>query len=301
MQDGSPGEELEIRRSRNGGQARDWGLVLSAVGISSRVLRDSEGFGLYVRGADAARAEAELSAYAEDVAMRNAALARRRRSRPPEATGPAPVGVALLTTLAMIAFHGWIGPARASSAWYSQGSADVTAMGAGELWRAVTALCLHADLGHLAANALFLTFFLAALGRSLGAGLALALVLVGGAGGNGVNAFLRSTEYVSLGASTAVFAAVGLLSGLGVVRRVQRGDRWRLALLPFAGGLGILAMVGSGGGRVDVFAHLFGLLVGTGLGLGVALVVAKPPAAWIQVACGVAAVLTVLGCWRLAL
>lgn len=116
-----------------------------------------------------------------------------------------------------------------------------------------------------------------------------------------MNAFLRSTEYVSLGASTAVFAAVGLLSGLGVVRRVQRGDRWRLALLPFAGGLGILAMVGSGGGRVDVFAHLFGLLVGTGLGLGVALVVAKPPAAWIQVACGVAAVLTVLGCWRLAL
>jgi membrane associated rhomboid family serine protease len=301
VQDGSPGEELEIRRSRNGGQARDWGLVLSAVGIPSRVLRDSEGFALYVRGVDAPRAEAELSAYAEDVATRNAALARRRRSRAPEATGPAPVGVAFLTTLAMIAFHGWTGPARASSAWYSEGSADVTAMGAGELWRAVTALCLHADLGHLTANALFLTFFLAAVGRSLGAGLALALVLLAGAGGNGVNAFLRSTEYVSLGASTAVFGAVGLLSGLGVVRRVQRGDRWRLALLPFAGGLGILAMVGSGGGRVDVFAHLFGLLVGTGLGLGVALVVAKPPATWVQVACGAGAVLAVLGCWRLAL
>jgi rhomboid protease GluP len=301
VQDRLPGDELEIRRSRNGGEARDWGLVLSAVGISSRVAQDSEGFALHVLSADAARAEAELSAYSADVASRNAALARRRRSRPPEATGPAPVGVALLTTLAMIGFHGWTGPARSSSAWFAEGSADVTAMGSGELWRAVTALCLHADLGHLAANALFLTFFLAALGRSLGAGLALALVLLAGAGGNGVNAFLRSSEYVSLGASTAVFAAVGLLSGLGVVRRVQRGDRWRLALLPLAGGLGILAMVGSGGGRVDVFAHLFGLLVGTGLGLGVALVVAKPPGSWVQAACGAGAVLVVLGSWRLAL
>jgi hypothetical protein len=132
-------------------------------------------------------------------------------------------------------------------------------------------------------------------------GLALALVLLAGAGGNAVNAFLRSSDYVSLGASTAVFAAVGLLSGLGVVRRMQRGDRWRLALLPFAGGLGILAMVGSGGGRVDVFAHLFGLLVGTALGLGVALVVAGPPRPWVQVVSGVGAVLVVLGSWRLAL
>jgi membrane associated rhomboid family serine protease len=301
VEDRPPGDELEIRRSRNGGQARDWGLVLSAIGISSRVSRDSEGFALHVMSADAPRADAELSAYAKDVATRSAALARRRRSRPPEATGPAPVGVALLTTLALIGFHGWTGPARASSSWFAEGSADVTAMGAGELWRAVTALCLHADLGHLAANALFLTFFLAAVGRSLGAGLALALVLLAGAGGNAVNAFLRSSEYVSLGASTAVFAAVGLLSGLGVVRRVQRGDRWRLALLPFAGGLGILAMVGSGGGRVDVFAHLFGLLVGTALGLGVALLVAKPPGPWVQVACGTGAVLAVLGSWQLAL
>jgi membrane associated rhomboid family serine protease len=301
VEDRPPGDELEIRRSRNGGQARDWGLVLSAVGISSRVRRDAEGFALHVFPADAARAEAELSAYAEDVATRNAALARRRRSRPPEATGPAPIGVAIVTTLAMIGFHGWTGPARATSTWFARGSADVNAMGAGELWRAATALCLHADLGHLAANAVFLTFFLAAVGRSLGAGLALALVLLAGAGGNAVNAFLRSSDYVSLGASTAVFAAVGLLSGLGVVRRMQRGDRWRLALLPFAGGLGILAMVGSGGGRVDVFAHLFGLLVGTALGLGVALVVAGPPRPWVQVVSGVGAVLVVLGSWRLAL
>jgi membrane associated rhomboid family serine protease len=295
------GDEQEIRRFGNGGQAREWGLVLSAAGIPSSVLRDSGGFALHVASADVHRAEAELAAYAEDVATRDAALARRRRSRPPEAVGSAPLSVALLTTLAMVGFYNWTGPARAGAAWFAHGSADVAAMRAGELWRAVTALCLHADLAHLTANALFGSFFLAAAGRSLGAGLALALVTLAGAGGNAVNAFLRSSDYVSLGASTAVFGAVGLLSGLGVVRRVQRGDRWRLTLLPFAGGLGILAMVGSGGGRVDVFAHLFGLLVGVLLGLATALAIARPPGPLAQAGWGAAAVLLLLGSWQLAL
>lgn len=291
----------EIARSPNEGQARDWGLVLSAAGIESRVLRDSAGFALHVSSADVPRAEEELAAYAADVTSRSAARARRRRSRAPQAAGPAPLGVALLTTLALVGFHGWTGPARPGSAWFARGSADVAAMRAGELWRAVTALCLHADLAHLAANALFGCLFLAAAGRSLGAGFALALVTLAGAGGNAVNAFLRSGDHVSLGASTAVFAAVGLLSGLGVVRRVQRGDRFRLALLPFAGALGILAMIGSGQGRVDVFAHLFGLLVGALLGIATALVVAKPPGPLAQAAWGAAALLLVLGSWQLAL
>ncbi len=294
-------DEQEIRRSRNGGEAREWGLVLSAAGIPSRVLQDGGGFVLTVASADATRADAELVAYARDVATRQAALARRRRHRPPEATGPEPLGVALLTTLAMIGFYALTGPARAASPWFAGGSADVAAMRAGELWRAVTALCLHADLGHLTANALFGSFFLAAAGRSLGAGLALALVILAGAGGNAVNAFLRPSDYVSLGASTAVFGAVGLLSGLGIVRRVQRGDRWRLALLPLVGGLGILAMVGSGGGRVDVFAHLFGLGVGVVLGLGTALASAGPPRALAQLGWGAAAIALVLGSWQLAL
>ncbi|MEN8159334.1 MAG: rhomboid family intramembrane serine protease, partial [Myxococcota bacterium] len=258
------------------------------------------GFALRVASADVARAEAELAAYDEDVAMRNAARARRRRSRPPEVEGDAPLVTAVVVTLAMVAFYAWTGPGRASGAWFAQGSADAAAMRAGELWRAVTALCLHADLAHLFANALFGTFFLAALGRSLGPGLALALYVLSGTGGNVVNAFLRSTDHVSIGASTAVFGAVGLLSGLGVVRRVQRGDRGRLALLPLAAGLGILAMVGSGGGRVDAFAHLFGLVVGTGLGLGTAFTIARPPGALSQTASGAAAVLLLWACWQLA-
>jgi membrane associated rhomboid family serine protease len=294
-------DEREIRRSRNGGQAREWGLVLSAAGIPSRVDRDPRGFALRVAGADVARAESELAAYDRDVEARNAARARRRRSRPAEVKGDAPLLTAVVVTLAMLGFYAFTGPGRASGAWFANGSADAAAIRAGEWWRAVTALCLHSDLAHLFANALFGTFFLAMSARSLGPGLALALYVLSGAGGNLVNAFLRSTEHLSIGASTAVFGAVGLLSGLGVVRRMQRGDRGRVALLPLAGGLGILAMVGSGGGRVDAFAHLFGLMVGTGLGLGTALAMARPPRAWAQVAWGAAAVLLVVGGWRLAL
>lgn len=301
MEDRARDDAPEIRRSRNEGEAREWGLVLSAAGIPSSVRRDAGGFAVHVAAADAPRAEVELAAYAADAAAREAVRARRLRSRPLEAAGEAPLGVALLTTLALVGFYGWTGPARASAGWLAHGGADVAALRAGELWRTVTALCLHADLAHLFANALFASFFLAAAGRSLGPGLALALVVLAGAGGNGVNAFLRSTDHVSIGASTAVFGAVGLLCGLAVVRRVRRGERGRLALLPFAAGLGILAMVGSAGGRVDAHAHLFGLLVGTLLGLVTAFAIARPPGPPAQIAWGTGAVLLVLGSWKLAL
>ena len=44
--------------------------------------------------------------------------------------------------------------------WFEGGSADSTRILAGELWRSVTALCLHADVGHVASNALFGALFL---------------------------------------------------------------------------------------------------------------------------------------------
>jgi len=294
------GDEEEVARARSSAQARDWGLVLSAVGIASRVVQDAHGFALLVPAVDAARAVHELRGYSADVATREAARARQRRWRPPEYPGPAPIGVAVLAHLALAAVYAAVGPAWAGSVWLARGTADAAAIRSGELWRTLTALCLHADLAHLAANLLFGTVFLAALGRVVGPGLALALVLAAGAGGNALNAFLRSADHASIGASTAVFGAVGLLSGVSVVRRAQRGDRWRLTLVPFAAGFGILAMIGSAGERVDVFAHAFGLLVGFGLGLGTARALPRPPGAWAQAVWGTGAVLAMGGSWWLA-
>jgi membrane associated rhomboid family serine protease len=124
-----------------------------------------------------------------------------------------------------------------------------------------------------------------------------ALVLLAGAGGNLANAFLYGSAHVSVGASTAVFGAVGILGSLGMVRRRRRAlSRWR-AWLPVAAALALLGMLGSSGERVDIWAHLCGLLVGAVLGMVSALVMPRIPDLPIQWACGTAASALNQGPW----
>src|SRR5207245_1142953 len=82
-----------------------------------------------------------------------------------------------------------------------------------------------------------------------------------GAGGNVLNAVLRGAHHSAVGASTAVFGAIGLLGGLQFGRKRRRRGAW----LPIAGSLALLAMLGSDR-EADIVAHLFGLLVGGVLG-----------------------------------
>ena len=79
----------------------------------------------------------------------------------------------------------------------------------GELWRAVTALTLHADGAHVAGNAVLGAVFGSAVSRSLGPGVALAWVIAAGTLGNFINAWKHTDSHVSVGASTAVLGAVG--------------------------------------------------------------------------------------------
>ncbi|MFQ5923323.1 MAG: rhomboid family intramembrane serine protease, partial [Anaerolineales bacterium] len=60
-------------------------------------------------------------------------------------------------------------------------------------------------------------------------------------------------------------------------------------------------MLGTGGQRVDLWAHLFGFLVGGALGIFVALVVRRPPGPRIQWTFGSAALALVIYCWTFAL
>ena len=112
---------------------------------------------------------------------------------------------------------------------------------------------------------------------------------------------LRSGAHDSVGASTAVFGAVGLLGGLGATGRLQVRFRRRNAWVPVAATLGILAMLGTAGERVDLWAHGFGLAAGVGLGLVAGRVMPERPGPLAQWAAGLGAAAAVLGCWRLAL
>ena len=132
-------------------------------------------------------------------------------------------------------------------------------------------------------------------------GLACALVLLAGAGGNLLTALLHGPIHVSIGSSTSVFATVGLLGALGVTRRQQRGDRGHRAWVPIAASLALLAMLGTSGQRTDLWAHLLGLLVGAFLGFPASIFLPKAVPAGVQWTLGAAALVAVIGSWLIAL
>ena len=131
-------------------------------------------------------------------------------------------------------------------------------------------------------------------------GLGAAMVLAVGAGGNLCNAWFYGFDHISIGASTAVFGALGVLGGTGVVRRSRLGLRGKRAWIPLAAGLAILAMLGTGGQRVDLWAHLWGFAVGGAGGAALATAMDRPEDPRIQVRIGVLAAAAVPLCWFLA-
>ncbi len=205
-----------------------------------------------------------------------------------------------LVSALLLAFFAVTGPRNASTRWFEVGSADSTLILAGELWRSVTALCLHADVGHVVANALFGALFLTAVSTGFGPGLGIALTLLAGAAGNVANAIFQGTDHVSVGASTAVFGAVGLLAGRAAADRLRKGGNRVAIWIPAAAGLALIAMLGTGA-RTDIWAHLLGFLMGGFLGMPAGLAWPNRPGLRFQTAALAAAAVAMLWCWRLAL
>ncbi|MBM2802197.1 MAG: Rhomboid family intrarane serine protease [Deltaproteobacteria bacterium] len=272
--------------------AEEWELVLLAQGLSPSLRRSPDGVVISVPPAEVDRALASLSAYERENPRKLA-----ERGEPMESASLlAGVAVALMLLIFFSVTVQWL-PALS---WFARGSAAAERILQGEVWRTVTALTLHADVAHALSNAIAAALFLSAVSSIVGVGLGGALVLLAGAGGNLANAFLHGSPHVALGASTAVFGAVGMLGSLGMTRRRRRAlSRWR-AWLPVAAALALLGMLGSGGQRVDIWAHLCGLLVGAVLGIIIALVAPRAPGLGIQWACGTAAVAVLIYCWTVA-
>jgi membrane associated rhomboid family serine protease len=172
----------------------------------------------------------------------------------------------------------------------------------GQWWRAVTALTLHADAGHVLANLVFGAVFGLLAGRALGGGVAWLVIVAAGVLGNLANAWVRPPEHVSIGASTAVFASLGMLVAHALYHwRDERGTglrRWR----PLVGGLLLLAYTGVGGPRTDVVAHVTGFLAGLLIGwAGCRLPPRVLASGRVQAAAGLAALVIVVVAWAAAL
>jgi membrane associated rhomboid family serine protease len=190
--------------------------------------------------------------------------------------------------------------------WQTLGVLRGTVPRSGEWWRSVTALMLHADTGHLFANLCFGMLFGFFAGQMLGTGLAWAGTLVAATLGNVIDIALSPTQQVSLGASTAVFATLGLLSAYSWRKHSNARAKWAFRGAPLVAGIALLAMTGSGSGaqndNTDVLAHLSGFVAGVAVGLAYALS-ALPDriGRQTQLLSGMATLLCLVGAWWLAL
>lgn len=287
-------EPVAIYRSTSERDCRERLLVLHAVGIPGGVLRAAGDFVVVVAPGHAERAHAELQAYAsENVAV---PIEPVEEILEPAGFGGTLAFTAALLLVAMLAQREFGG-----FDWYAAGRTNAGRIQHGEWWRTVTALTLHADWAHLIGNLLVggVVGWLAS--RALGSGRAWLLILLAGAAGNLLNALVRSPEHTSVGASTAVFAGIGLLAA-----RTWRSRRWTTNKMqrwaPLIGGVLLLSLLGTGGGRTDVPAHLFGFLCGalSGTAMGF-LHVTTPSRTWVQWLMGAVAMALLIASWTIAL
>jgi membrane associated rhomboid family serine protease len=286
-----PGTAVRVTPSRR--RADEWAVVLAAADIPHWLRQRLDGWALLVPPDDAATALATLAAYDQENSAEGVGGGD-------EVVPSRPLTIAgAVVALLLIGFFATTGPRVGRSAWFEHGSADATRMMAGEWWRAITALTLHADAPHLLGNAVAIAGLMTAVCWYLGPGVGLWLLLLAGAGGNALTAAAHGSGHVSVGASTAVFGAIGVLAALRIVTPRRVGSRARKWWVVIAASLALLALLGTGP-HADVLAHLFGFLVGGGLGLIAALTIRWPLPAWVQWLLVTAAGAAVSGAWRLA-
>ena len=151
-----------------------------------------------------------------------------------------------------------------------------------EWWRPFTALWLHADAPHIFGNLATGAVFGALVSKSIGPLKAWPLILLSGTLGNTLTSFVTYPEsFVSLGASTAVFGALGLLSGTGLIENLRENvaHPWIRIFAPLLAGFVLLGWLGGAapGSNTDVFGHVFGFAAGVLLG-AIARYMEKPSA-----------------------
>jgi rhomboid protease GluP len=281
---------IEVFRSPTPQECDERALVLLAVGIPPLMSAEHGAFVLMVPEPDQAHAAAQLGRYA----LENRPRPRPQPPRLHAGAAGAALGYALLLFATGIASsRGFLG-----HDWFDAGVLDGARLRAGELWRAITALTLHADLAHLAANVGFGALFGGLAGRVYGTGFGWLLILVAASAANVVNAVTMPAGRASLGASTAVFAALGALA---VYRwpAATRRSRAGFAGASVVAALVLLALLGTGDAHTDITAHALGF--GFGAMLAVPLRRWPPPHARRPQRLATAlALVTVATAWALA-
>jgi membrane associated rhomboid family serine protease len=272
-------------------RAAELGLVLTARGFEQQRVPTAAGWELLVRASRVRAARAELEAYRVE-------NLRPRGQRHVDMVGqgwPGAAAYAIVLLSVFVALHASV----LGLDWLAAGRLDAGRVAAGQWWRTVTALTVHIDLDHVLGNVGFGAFFGYFAGRYLGYGVGWLAILGSATLANLFTALTQVPEHRSIGASTAVFAALGMLTAFTWRRGFLRGTHWRARIAPIIAGIGLLAFTGTGGENTDVGAHFAGFVMGFGAGLLLARFgrIATLQSRTLQAVCAVVAVAVVLGAW----
>lgn len=281
----------------------DRALVLEAANIPHQVIQDGVTSAIVVPADWSAEAANELRAYDEENPPRKPKPVRNAEVHDPL---PGLIGYVLVVCLvAGMAGYSWF-----SKDWLSAGHVNGALVRDGEFWRLFTGLTLHSGLRHLASNIVFGVFFGIFAGRLLGSGYAWLIIVVAAGFANLVNLLLLDPTHRSIGASTAVFAALGLVAGYVWSGKLMPHDedRWMTRYGPIVGGLALLMFTGTGSvdpetgiNNTDVGAHLFGFVAGFLAGMLLIRYGPLPAGEHYQRNAGIAALAVIFFSWILAL
>lgn len=171
------------------------------------------------------------------------------------------IGSVVLVSLVLIAVYGAMGTGETRLSLIGRFGADAGRIWAGSLYRCVTALLLHTGTLHLVSNIFGIVMFGTVVVYRCGWGVGWLMLLLAGAAANWMTAGWYQQAHVSIGSSTAVFAAVGLSAAL--LSRIFAKDEkisWH-SWMPVAGAMALMGMMGMAP-HTDVVAHFFGFLWG---------------------------------------
>ncbi|TWU48674.1 Rhomboid family protein [Rubripirellula tenax] len=241
-------------------QCSDLRLALAAVGIAGEgVMRDGS-WSLLVDESNQSAAIDEIEGY-----LRDNAESVVTTTRPLRLYGGALAGVfAYAVIVNAITVTAWTPPL--DQAWNEFGRMKAGDVMSGQWWRAFTALSLHVDLQHWLSNLAFGGVFGFLVGRVLGGGVGWLAILLAGGIGNYLNAMMRDADHGSIGASTAVFGALGVMVAHAMAPRTRSTQSAMKRYSPLVGGVLMFAMLGIGDERTDVGAHASGLFAGFVIG-----------------------------------
>lgn len=286
---------VEIGRYPSAGRAHDAGLAVLSAGRPYWVYPDQDAFVLLVKGRDAEWLAGEVEA----VEARNRSWPPSRLELPLQpANALSAMGVAFL--LGGVFYLQSLDPDMTEQGMNSSRAV----LADGEWWRLVTAVTLHADIAHLAGNLAGLPLFGYLCCRYLGSGIAWLAILLVAALANLTNVLLWGSDaFQSLGASTAVFASLGLLAGVpvGWYLRLGKPVRRHEWLVPLTGASILFFWLGGGEYPTDIAGHLWAFLLGVGAAIPLAYRLVGPRVRTrLQQLLLAATAVLMGGCWILA-